>query len=322
MSRILGVALASLALVACGSRLTSVDPKRGGPGEVFTITGTNLDWLDSPPPEAPRMVRCEEFSLEVVEWQPNSVRVRIPANVPAGVYRVHGFGRPSGAYERHRTNSLDFWVTAAPVPLSVTDPYEVQMKSFRTRYGKGVMWEAWMLANRDRYAPVFAAAHALPCPLGIAVSYESPLPYNPPWSSESEHMKALNAYAEPNFPGYHFDFRFGADPGATYGHAVLGHVGTSYADYRTVYLHYETIFGHEFGHVLNVLHHYTDGDEDRTMGKGLHFPPFERGCIMDRNEEQYCSACRAALNLPLDVDHDSAISLSGNEILRRYPPGW
>jgi hypothetical protein len=257
-----------------------------------------------------------------VSWTTNSVTVRIPAGVPSGVHQVYAFGRPGGSLDRHRTNSLEFWVTAAPVPASVTDLYDTQMRAFRDRYGKGVMWYAWMLSNRDRYEPVFKAAHALPCPLTIAFGYETQLAYNPPWPSEAVHMTTSNTMADGSFPGYHFDFRFGADPTSTYGRVVAGHVGTSYADYRTVYLHYETIFGHEFGHVLNVLHHYTDGDEDRTMGRGLHFPPFERGCIMDRNEDQYCSACRAALNIPLDATTSAASDQADNDILSRYPPGW
>lgn len=59
-----------------------------------------------------------------------------------------------------------------------------------------------------------------------------------------------------------------------------------------------------------------------TIGTGLHFPPGERGCVMDRNENQYCSACRAALTIPLDVDNSDEINTTGNVILLRYPPGW
>ncbi len=316
--RVVLCALAALGSAACQSRIDSLNPSRGAPGEEFTIDGTNLENLIGPPPVAPRMKRCRDLPLEVVKWFGDSVRVRIPQNVSAGVYDVYAFGRPAGAYQRPRTNSLPFWVTAAPVPYTVTDGYSVQMRSFRARYNKTTRWETWMLANRRRYEPVFQAAHALPCPVSVAVSYQTPLAYNPPWSSESEHMTLLEQMTDPIFPGYQFDFRFRVDPGSTYAHAVLGVPGISSASGRTVYLHYETIFNHEFGHVLNVLHHYDDADLS-TIGTGLHFPPGETGCVMDRNENQYCSACRAALNLPLDADNSETAS---DAILARYPPGW
>jgi hypothetical protein len=318
------VALLSVALgsIGCGSRLDSLMPQRGAPGEEFTINGTDLENLSGPPPVAPRLRRCDELPLEVVQWLDNSMRVRIPANTPAGVYQVYAFGRPGGAYNRPRTrNSLPFWVTAASVPGSVANEYDVQVKSFRARYGKSAEWEGWMLTNRDRYEPVFNAVHRLPCPLTIAVSYQTPLAYNPPWSSESEHMAALAAMGEPVFPGYRFSFLFGADPGATYAQAILGVPGNSSGGGKVLRLHYETIFPHEFGHVVNVLHHYSDADLS-TIGQGLHFPPGERGCVMDRNDEQYCSACRAALNVALDVDNGPAAMAASSAILARYPPGW
>jgi hypothetical protein len=316
---ILAIAIGS---AACGSRVDSLVPARAAPGEEFTINGTDLQNLSGPPPVAPKLQRCGEVTLEVVQWFENSVRVRVPRNVPAGVYQVYAFGRPSGAYNRPRTfNALPFWVTAAPVPLSVTDDYAVQVQSFRIRYAKSARWEAWMLANRDRYEPVFRAVHALPCPLTVSVSYQTPLAYRPPWSSEAEHMSALEAMDEPVFPGYHFAFSYGEDAGATYAHAVLGVPGNSSTNGRTMQLHYETILPHEFGHVVKVLHHYDDADLS-TIGRGLHFPPGESGCVMDRNDEQYCSACRAALNVPLDADNAQASGAASSAILARYPPGW
>jgi hypothetical protein len=312
--------LGFLSLVGCQvSKITSLDQKRAAPGEQFTIHGKDLDNLGEPPPVAPVLRRCDEFTLEVVQWFDDDVRVRIPANVPAGVYEVYAFGRPNAAYKRSRTNSLSIWVTPAPVPASVVDQYEVQIQAVRQRYGKSVEWQNWMLANRNRYEPVFAAAHALPCPISIDVRYETPLAYNPPWTSEAEHMKALDLMGDLEFPGYRFDFRLGRDTPGAYAQAVLGVVGGSSAQGRTVHLHYETIFGHEFGHVVNVLHHH---DTDDAMGKGQHFPPGESGCTMDRNESQYCSACRAALNVALDVDNWVPLNSALDEILNRYPPGW
>lgn len=315
-----GVAIVS-GLSGCeGSRISSLDRQRGAPGEVFTIRGSKLkDDMSAPAPVPPILKRCDEITLEVLEWNADSIRVRIPPNVPAGLYQVYAFGTPLGAYERPRTNSLSFWVTAAPVDDAVTDNYQVQIKSFRSRYNKSAEWEAWMLANRDRYQSVFNTSHAVPCPVGIATSYETALAYNPPWSSESEHMAALNRMADLTYPGYHFDFSLGLTPSTSYARAILGQVDrTSSGVGGIVRLHYEGIFGHEFGHLLAVIHHY-EGD---TGGSGLHFPPGESLCIMDRNSNQYCSACRTALNLPLDVNNRTEIDAAIANINSRNPPGW
>ena len=311
-------ALAFIGLVACSkTHIDSVAPQRGAPGEEFTITGTNLHNLDPPPAVAPLLSRCGEISLEVVQWYPDSVRVRIPQGVPAGLYGVVAFGPPQGAYQRARTNAIPFWVTAAHVDDTVTDPYEVQVRSFAARYAKDSAWISWMLANASRYAAVFQAAHSVPCPLPISVTYQNPVAYNPPWTSEAEHMTALDQMADPAYPGYQFDFRFGPDPSA-YAHATLGiPTNNSYQSGNNIYLYYETIFPHEFGHVLRLMHHYDTVD---AIGAGQHFPPGESGCTMDRTTNQFCSACRTALNIPLDVDDGAAISAASQAILSRYPP--
>jgi hypothetical protein len=309
---------ATLLLTACGSAITSLSQLRGAPGETFTIHGRRLkDTLVDP--VSPAVNRCDEHSLEVIDWQVDHITVRVP-DVPAGVYQVYAYGQPQGAFERPRTNAIAFWVTAAHVDASVTDPWEVQVRSFATRYGKSAAWTAWMLADgRPRYQAVFDAAHALPCPLRIAVSYETALAYNPPWSSEDEHMTALGNMANPAYPGYHILFHKGDDPTA-YTRAILGQVdGTSFAGADGVHLHYETIFDHEFGHILHLLHHY---DTLETIGAGLHFPPGEAHCTMDRDTSEFCSACSTALNLPLDVHNAAAIDAAALAILVRYPPGW
>ena len=55
--RIVLCALAALGSLACGSRIDSLNPARGAPGEEFTIDGTGLENLGGPPPVAPRMKR-------------------------------------------------------------------------------------------------------------------------------------------------------------------------------------------------------------------------------------------------------------------------
>lgn len=321
------------------SDIASLDRQRGAPGEVFSILGSGLQDSMKPPGVGSKVIsrrsagvppilkRCDEINLKVVEWKPYRIRVRIPPGVPAGLYEVYAvgkpyqtmiLGKPVGALKWPRTNFLRFWVTAAPVADTVTDNYDVQVKSFRSRYAKSAAWEAWMLANRNRYQPVFDAALAVPCPIDIATSYEHDLAYDPPWSSELEHMAALNRLADLSYPGYRFNFSLDLKPSTSYGRAILGlKDGNSHQNGRVVSLISETIFSHEFGHVLRLPHHY---DSEETVGSGLHFPPGEHLCEMDRNSEQFCSACRTALNLPLDIDYRKEIIDAVTVIGSRYPP--
>ena len=301
-------------------RASTLDRSHAAPGEIITLHGHRLKDLALSPAALPPILKgCAEYRLEALEWLEDRLRLRVPRDIPAGSYEVEFPGLRWWEHLRPSAASLRLWVTCASVPHSTTDAYEAQVKSFRLCYGKSDEWESWMLANRGRYEAAFAIVQKLPCPIRIAVSYETPLGYNPPWISEAHHMAALNRMANAEFPGYTFDFSLNHLPSSAYGQTVLGHPGWSHASGTTVVLHYETIFGHEFGHVLGLLHHY---DDDDSIGKGQHFPPGERGCTMDRTEPQFCSACRTALNLPLNVDNWTEINAAMDDILTRYPPGW
>jgi hypothetical protein len=200
----------------------------------------------------------------------------------------------------------------------LADAYTLRVREFSALYGKDEAWEQWMEDNRDRYLPVFNAANAAPRPITLAFRYDTaPIAYNPPWASEAEHMAALEALMEPAYAGYDFELLFGADASTTYGSIIAGiPTNLSHASGRTVYLYYETIINHEFGHVLALPHHY---DSDETVGDGQHMPPGETACLMDRNSSQYCSACRTALGIPLDVDNAMAIRSAAEVIHSRYP---
>lgn len=304
---------------ACGSAITSLDHTRVAPGETFIIHGRELrDALDSPPPRPPVLDRCGETELEVLDWTAGQITVRVPMSVRAAVYNVYAYGTPRGAFERPRTNGKPIWVTAAHVDAGVTNAYDVQVHSFRVRYGKSAQWESWMLANRSRYENAFSIAHAAPCPVKIAVSYATPIPYDPPWSSVNQHMTLLETAGNGAFDGYHLDFSESLAPADAYAQAILG-TPDSATGGNVMSLHFETILNHEFGHVMGIPHHYDTLDD---VGDGLHFPPGESGCVMDRNRSEYCSACRTALNVPLDVNNTAAIDAAITAILDRYPSGW
>ena len=202
-------------------------------------------------------------------------------------------------------------------PLCV-DPYRSHVQRFRQLYGKSAAWEQWMIDNRSRYETVFAKASEAPANLNLAFRYDTtPIAYNPAWTGEAQHMTALKTLAEAAYPGYHFTFLFGGDTVSSYANVIAGiPSNSSHASGKEVFLYYETIFNHEFGHVMGVQHHY---DTLAEAGLGKHFPPGETGCIMDRTSGQWCSACRTALRIPLNVNSDAAISAATTEISRRYP---
>jgi hypothetical protein len=206
--------------------------------------------------------------------------------------------------------------TDPSIPLG--DPYAQHVHSYRMLYFKDSVWEQWMLANRNRYQGVFERAAGRPQVLLIAFRYHStPIAYNPPWTSEAEHMHAMETLAELAYAGYDFQFNFNGNTVTSYANAIAGiPTNASNASGKDVFLYYETIFNHEFGHVMGVLHHY---DTVADIGTGQHMPPGESRCLMDRNSRQYCSACRTALFIPLDVDNDAALSAVTSDILDRYP---
>lgn len=198
------------------------------------------------------------------------------------------------------------------------DAYTRHVQSYRNQYGKSAEWEQWMLDNRDRYEDAFNKARARPSTLNIAFRYESePLAYDPAWASDTEHMTALENLAEPCYAGYDFEFIFNGNTTSSYANVVAGISSTtSHASGKTVYLYFETIFNHEFAHLMRVPHHY---DSDAETGNGQHMPPGDSQCLMDRTSNQFCSACRTALHIPLDVDNDAAIAAAVQAILDRYP---
>ena len=197
--------------------------------------------------------------------------------------------------------------------------YGNRVADFKALYGKDDAWETWMLANSARYAAACSASGARPGTVIISFRYETrPLAYSPAWSSEAEHMGQLAAMAAGVYPGYGFSFEFNGNTSSSYANIIAGTAGTtSYASGKNVYLYYETIFNHEFAHVMQIPHHY---DSAGTVGNGSHMPPGETKCIMDRNSTVFCSACSTALGIPLNASDAAAADAAMGNILSRYPP--
>lgn len=202
--------------------------------------------------------------------------------------------------------------------INLNDAYARHVRAYRDQYGKNEEWEQWMLANRDRYENGFAASRSKPSTLNIAFRYDTtPIAYDPPWSDEQEHMNALETLMEAAYPSYDFEFIFNGDTSSSYANVIAGiPTNSSHTSGNSMYLYFETIINHEFAHVMRIPHHYDTNDQ---IGDGNHMPPGESTCIMDRNSNQFCSACRTALHIPLDVDNDAAISAASSEIRNRIP---
>ncbi len=200
----------------------------------------------------------------------------------------------------------------------VSGTYEEQIANYKAEYGKSDEWEDWMIANKARYEATFAASSDKPATITISFRYETtPINYTPAWTDEAEHMNVFTTMAEGAYPGYNFNIVFEGNTTTSYANIIAGTaVDTSYSLGKNVYLYYETIFNHEFGHTMNIPHHYDSIDD---IGKGLHMPPGDTQCIMDRTSTMYCSACRTALGIPLDISDTTDMDAAMNDILSRYP---
>jgi len=201
---------------------------------------------------------------------------------------------------------------------SSSGAFAERVANYKAAYGKTDAWEDWMIANQARYAATFAASSARPNTINISFRYETALiAYAPAWADEGEHMDALETMAEGAYPGYFFNFIFEGNTNTSYANVIAGiATNNSYASGKNVYLYYETIFNHEFGHVINLPHHY---DSVGDIGNGQHMPPGDTTCIMDRTSNTYCSACRTALGIPLDISDTTDMDNAVADILSRYP---
>jgi predicted Zn-dependent protease len=200
----------------------------------------------------------------------------------------------------------------------VTGSFAARVADYKANYGKSDEWVDWMIANYARYEATFAASSAKPATINISFRYETaPINYNPPWASEAQHMSVFTTMAQGAYPGYNFNFMFGGDTNSSYANIIAGlAVNNSYASGKNVYLYYETIFNHEFGHVMKLPHHY---DTVAQIGDGLHMPPGDTLCIMDRTSSTFCSACRTALGIPLGITDTTDMDNAMADILGRYP---
>jgi Metallo-peptidase family M12B Reprolysin-like len=194
--------------------------------------------------------------------------------------------------------------------------YNAEVLDFQMKNGMSKEWAWWMKERIWWWSKSFVKgrhdhqAH-------VYVRYEKPVQYVPAWSSEEEHFLALESLAESSFPGWDFTFSSYEEGVKLEGNdvvAVLGHAGVSYAAGRTIYLVYETIFAHEFGHTLGLPHHYC-GDAVGVMCEN--FPPGEGKCTMARDTVSFGPTERFVLQM--QSADEERINAALDNIHSRYP---
>ncbi|TSC84853.1 MAG: hypothetical protein G01um101413_237 [Parcubacteria group bacterium Gr01-1014_13] len=203
--------------------------------------------------------------------------------------------------------------------------YEAEMAAYQAKIGMLPEWADWMLKRKNTWSRAYLSGRH-EHEVNVYVRYENPVLYNPPWTNEAEHFATLKRLAELQFPGWSFTFleyQPGMDADQLPGHdivATLGGTGTSYGGGHKVYLVYETIFAHEFGHTLGLHHHYCgSGNEpgDHTCPEA--YPPGEDECIMNRNSVSFGPTENTFLLLTTGERWDEEIATAMSNILDRYP---
>lgn len=212
---------------------------------------------------------------------------------------------------------------AAPPPDAEPPPtieeivlagYEAEAYAYEIDNGLPVGWAEWMIERKDRFAGAYVRART-DRRIRVEVRYDVPIAYDPPWTDEGEHLRALERMAELAYVGWDFSFSFD-DPAAEF-FAVIGYSGdTSHQSGDTVYLIWEGIFLHEFGHVLGIQHHYCDCcGQDQCEEQ---YPPGEGTCVMARTAATWGPAEQFALGLG-QQRHDAAVEAAISDLNGRYP---
>lgn len=204
-----------------------------------------------------------------------------------------------------------------PDPVeAIWQGFDEAASSFAFDNGLSADWRQWMLVHKDAYKTAYVRART-DRRIRVEVSYDLPIAYDPPWTGEAEHMKALERMAELAYPGWDFSFSLD-DPKAEF-FAVIGYSGdVSYQDGNAVYLIWEGIFLHEFAHSLGIWHHYCGADLNAPCPDR---PPGEGRCVMDRNAATWGPTEQFILNLG-QQRHDEEVEAAISDLNDRYPADW
>lgn len=189
---------------------------------------------------------------------------------------------------------------------------------FRDCKGLSDAWSTWMIENQNTLQFAYNNGRG-DRSVRVKVEYDQVIDYDPPWQDEDEHMVALKQLAELAFPGW--DFTFSIDEPSPDVTAVLGYTGIASRAVSiptpTVFLIYETVFNHEFAHLLGVRHHYCGDDFQNTAICEL-APPDEGPCIMSRDSNTWGPTEQFLLYLTGERSDDEIREVA-SDILNRYP---
>ena len=208
--------------------------------------------------------------------------------------------------------------------------YEADVAAYQEEVGMPPEWATWMIEKKDWWSKAYISGRR-DHEARVYVRYERDIDYDPPWPGETEaereaaHFATLEYMAELQFPGWDFTFLeyYEGVEDDLKGNdvvAVLGHSGTSNASGHTIYLVYEAIFGHEFGHTIGLHHHYCGGTGSDQCPEA--FPPGEDKCVMARNSASFGPTENYFLLQTTGERPDDEIAAIISDINSRYPAGY
>lgn len=227
---------------------------------------------------------------------------------------------------------VDFDASVGLTDEEIMLGYEAEVASYPDMV---VEWTPWMTNDQDGHGKEWWSKAYIngrhDHEVHVYVRYENEIYYqDPPWSSEAEHFALLEHLAELQYPGWNFtfsEFVEGMDPNDLSGEhdvvAILGHHGYSYAEGHEIYLVFEAIFAHEFGHTLGLHHHYCgSGNEPGDQSCPEAYPPGEGPCIMNRNSVSFGPTENTFLLLTTGERPDVEINALLRSINDSYPDGY
>ena len=83
--------------------------------------------------------------------------------------------------------------------------YENDAYMFELDNGLPLGWADWMIERKARFAGAYVRAR-IDRRIRVEVRYDVPIAYDPPWTDEDEHMRALERMAELAYVGWDFSF--------------------------------------------------------------------------------------------------------------------
>jgi hypothetical protein len=176
------------------------------------------------------------------------------------------------------TLALATLIGCATQTVSQEESFSDDVASAQVAYQMPAAWATWMIERTDVWARAYAVGTSGKTTWRLNVVYDAPMAYT--WATEADHFAALESVLTLAYPGW--TFTIGANltnPDRT---LHLGHAGRSEAEGNDIYLVWEGIIVHEFGHTVGLNHHYVMANGEPLATPDT-LPPGESDCVMSRN---------------------------------------